>query len=161
MPQDVNIFGNCVAPRCFKSQILKASRNPVLRGQWQLSRKPSSKGKLLTALPLRSLFFPACGERRRQTKDSYAKGRLKPNAYFDSFFFFFFPYGQNSRILPRNSVAPEGQLQDISWGVYRVWVLRLNISAQRYNSCIPSSYNLRCKTAAYLFSRSPSKIVDE
>lgn len=89
MPQDVNIFGNCVAPRCFKSQILKASRNPVLRGQWQLSRKPSSKGKLLTALPLRSLFFPAFGERRRQTKDSYAKGRLKPNAYFDSFFFFF------------------------------------------------------------------------
>lgn len=77
MPQDVNIFGNSVAARCFESQILKASKNPVLRRHWQLSSKASSKSKLLGAVPLRIVFCPAWGERRGQTKDSYAKGRLK------------------------------------------------------------------------------------
>lgn len=91
MPQDANIFGNTVAARCFESQILKASRNPMLRGHWQLSRKWSSKIKLLGALPLRVLFCPVWGERRGHIKDSYAKGRLKLNAYFD---IFYTPYGR-------------------------------------------------------------------
>lgn len=102
MPQDANIFGNTVAARCFENQILKASRNPMLRGHWQLSRKSSSKIKLLRALPLRILFCPVWGERRGQTKDSYAKGRLKPNAYFD---IFYIPHGQNSRILTQGTIS--------------------------------------------------------
>lgn len=121
MPQDVNVFGNSVAARCFESQILKASRNPVLRGHRQLSRKPSSKRELLRALPLRILFCPAWGE-RGQTKDSYAKGILKTNAYFD---ISSIPHGQDSKILLNKSVGPEGQLQDISWGVCGAWVLSI------------------------------------
>lgn len=30
--QDVDVFGNSAAARCFESQILKVSRNAVLRG---------------------------------------------------------------------------------------------------------------------------------
>lgn len=86
--QDVDVFGNSAAARCFESQILKVSRNAVLRGHWQLSRKSSSQSKLLGALPLRILFCPAWGERGGQTKDSFAKGKLKTNAYFDRFFLF-------------------------------------------------------------------------
>lgn len=159
MPQDANIFGNTVAARCFESQILKASRNPMLRGRWQLSRKSSSKIKLLGALPLRVLFCPVWGERRGHTKDLYAKGRLKPNAYFD---IFYVPRGQNSRILLGKSLRPKGQFQDASWGVCGSWVLRQNIQTWRYDSGMPSSYNFKCKTRILLFSsRSTSKAVNE
>lgn len=145
-------------PDVLRVRILKASRNLVLRGHWKLSRKSSSKSELLGALPLRILFCPAWGERRGQTKDSYAKGRLKTNAYFDVFYI---PHGQNSRILLRKSVGPKGQLQNISWGVFGAWVLRLKIWAKRYNSYIPSSYNFRCKMILrHLFSmRNTSKTV--
>lgn len=159
MPQDANIFGNTVAARCFESQILKASRNPMLRGHWQLSRKSSSKIKLLGALPLRVLFCPVWGERRGHTKDSYAKGRLKPNAYFD---IFYIPHGQNSRILLRKSVRPKGQFQDVSWGVCGAWVLRLNVRTERYDSGMPLCHNFKCKPRILLFSSgSTSKTVDE
>lgn len=159
MPQDVHIFGNCVAPRCFESQILKASRNPVLRGQWQLSRKPSSKAKLLTALPLRILFCPSWGERRGKTKDLYAKGRLKPNAYFDRFFFLMgktpgYCWGNlwhlrdNSRIF----------LEEYTEFEYEGWIYQPKDTSLAFPQA--TIWDAKQKLV-YLFSRSPSKTVDE